>query len=245
MAEQVGQSEIGREPGRTRSGNATGLQRNLPNVLTIGRVVLAGGFIALMTLPSYALAESDNRLLLGLALALFVTAALTDALDGYLARKWNVVSVFGRIMDPFADKVLVLGAFVMLAGPQFSMAIFSEPLGLGESAGDPIRVGSLQITGIQSWMVVVILARDLLVTSLRGMVEGRGKSFAALSAGKVKMVVQSVGIPLILATLMIVDRPTEGWARWIILVSAWGVTLLTAWSAIPYCLDARRKLMAP
>ncbi len=236
---------MGREPGDTRSHNASGLQKNLPNVLTVGRVVLAGGFIALMTLPSYALAESDNRLLLGLGLALFVTAALTDALDGYLARRWNVVSVFGRIMDPFADKVLVLGAFVMLAGPQFATPIFSPAWGTGESGSAPIRVGSLQVTGIQSWMVVVILARDLLVTSLRGMVEGRGKSFAALSAGKAKMVAQSVGIPLVLATLTIVDRPTDGWARWIILISAWGVTLLTAWSAIPYCLDARRKLMAP
>ncbi len=227
----------------TAEPEISGFKRNLPNTLTGFRVLLAALFVVLMTKPSYLSPESDNRLLMGMGFAIFLVAALTDALDGYLARKWDVASVVGRILDPFADKILVLGAFVMLAGPQFAVPDIQRAFATG--VPDDLLMGSIPLTGIQSWMVVVILARDLLVTTLRGMVEGRGKSFAALSAGKAKMIVQSIGIPLILLMLTIEQRPLEGAARWVILASAWGVTLVTAWSAIPYCLDARKKLKTP
>ncbi len=232
------------------AGEISGFRRNLPNALTGMRVVLAGGFIVLMSLPNYNTPYEDNRLLMGIGLAVFVIAAVTDALDGYLARKWNVVSVFGRIMDPFADKVLVLGAFVMLAGPQFSILVPGESYERSADLSADLRtmfdqIGTLQLTGIESWMVVVILARDLLITTLRGMVEGQGKSFAALKAGKLKMIVQSIGVPMILLMLTITTRPNEGAARWIILISAWTVTVVTIWSAIPYYFDARRKLASP
>lgn len=220
----------------------------LPNAITASRVLIAIAFVAVMSLPSAMAGQGapwgdGDRTLVAVGLALFLLAAISDALDGYLARRWRVVSVLGRIMDPFADKILVLGAFVLLAGPQFALAMVEPNWGSGEIGGIPAR--PTQITGVAPWMVVVILARDLLVTTLRGLVEGRGRSFAALPAGKIKMIVQSVGVPVILLTLAIADDPTRDWARWTVRASAWGVTLLTAWSAIPYALDGWRKLREP
>src|ERR1043165_8884477 len=127
-------------------------RRNIPNILTMSRVVLAIGFFAVLSFWSYeksplASGKSPDWTLIGAAL-LFVIAAATDALDGNLARKWDVVSVFGRIMDPFADKLLVIGAFVYLAGPGFGN-------------------GQVQLSRVDPWMVVLILARELLVTSIR------------------------------------------------------------------------------
>src|SRR5688572_10377591 len=85
----------------------------VPNVLTCLRVVLACALFALLSVWSYAgspmvRGAGVDGVLLGAA-GLFVLAAITDALDGHLARKWKAVSVFGRIMDPFADKLLVIG----------------------------------------------------------------------------------------------------------------------------------------
>jgi len=219
---------------------------HLPNTLSASRVLIAIAMVALLSNSDYSNADfalrssGDNRTIVALGLAMFVLRAITDALAGFLARRWRVVSVLGRIIDPFADKVLVLGAFVVLAGPQFSAGVYSPPpTDIGIS---PKLIGTIQVTAVAPWMVVVILARDLLITTLRGLVEGRGMSFAALPAGKIKMIVQSLSIPAILLTLTLADDPTQGVARWIILTSAWGVALLTAVSALPYSLDAYRKL---
>ncbi len=201
----------------------------LPNALTTLRVLIAGAFVAALSRFDGTHGMDDRaRTIVTLALVLFVVGAISDAADGYLARRWRVVSVFGRIMDPFADKVLVLGAFVMLSGPQFAMDM-----------PDQTR---LQISGIRPWMVVVILARDLLITSLRGLLEGRGVSFAALPAGKIKMIVQSLAVPIILLTLALDRSPHEGAARAVILTCAWGTVLITAWSAVPYIVEGIRRL---
>lgn len=152
------------------------------------------------------------------AAALFVVAALTDAADGYLARKWNAITRFGRVMDPFADKVLVLGALVLLAGPAFS-------------------VEGRSIAGFTGWMVVLILARELLVTSLRGLAEAGGTDASANWAGKAKMILQSVAVPgviLLLGTLPI-DRATPINAG-----LAWATTIVTVFSAWPYIANAIR-----
>ena len=90
--------------------------RQLPNTLTVLRAVLAGGFFAALNAYRY---PDENILWGNIAIALFCAAAATDALDGYLARRWHVESVFGRIMDPFCDKVLIMGAFIYLTGPRF------------------------------------------------------------------------------------------------------------------------------
>ncbi|MCH7573171.1 MAG: CDP-alcohol phosphatidyltransferase family protein, partial [Planctomycetes bacterium] len=88
------------------------LRRKLPNAITLCRLVLAVAFFA--TLNAYRYPDT-NSVWANIAIALFIIAAITDALDGYLARKWNATTMFGRIMDPFCDKFLILGAFVYLA----------------------------------------------------------------------------------------------------------------------------------
>lgn len=194
----------------------------IPNALTVSRVALAGVFFAVLSLPAPGLPPSWS---LWAGAAIFVLAALTDALDGRLARKWNVVSRFGRILDPFADKVLVLGAFVMLAGPAFAR---------------PGADGPTMLSGVAPWMTVVILGRELLVTSLRGLAEGQGADFSALKAGKLKMIVQSAAIPIILVLLALSAGdpgvPVVRANAWV----AWAVTAVTAWSAVPYVMKARR-----
>lgn len=207
-------------------------QVHLPNALTLLRVAMAALFVGLIafrsrpfpTDPSIPGDPPDIGLLL--SGALFVLAAFTDALDGYLARKWNVISKFGRVMDPFADKILVLGAFVMLAGPAFTSA-----------SGD-------LVSGVAPWMVVVILARELLVTSIRGALEGDGIDFSAGWAGKAKMVLQSVVVPLIIV-LLAWGAPARGSARaWTIDIAVWATVVVTILSGIPYitrAISATRK----
>ncbi|QYU66052.1 CDP-alcohol phosphatidyltransferase family protein [Leptolyngbya sp. 15MV] len=111
----------------------TDLHRVLPNAITVARLVMATGVFVLLSLQPYhararAQALHDPDLaqaapldwLCLLAAGLFALAALSDALDGLLARRWNAITPFGRVMDPMADKILVLGAFILLAGPGFT-----------------------------------------------------------------------------------------------------------------------------
>jgi CDP-diacylglycerol--glycerol-3-phosphate 3-phosphatidyltransferase len=212
---------------------------NIPNVLTGLRVVLAVAFFAVLTPWKY----SDSPVWRGqaidpwliLAAVLFSVAAGTDFLDGHLARRWKVVSVFGRIMDPFADKLLVIGAFVFLAGPGFWLAgAENGPAGhLGSAAGR-------QVSGVYPWMVAVILGRELLVTSIRAAVESRGISFAATWSGKLKMVLQSVAVPAILIILAFGGDDGAGAACIAGLV--WAIVIVTAWSGVPYITRAGAAL---
>ncbi|VAX41990.1 CDP-diacylglycerol--glycerol-3-phosphate 3-phosphatidyltransferase, partial [hydrothermal vent metagenome] len=157
----------------------------LPNALVWLRLVLAAVFVGLL-----AGNPLDSPGILLAATGIFILAALTDMLDGKLARAWDCVSRFGRIMDSFADKILVLGAFVCLAGPTFAVTSIVD--------GQPTH---FQSSGVYPWMVVLILGRELLITSLRGLIEGEGGDFSAIWAGKWKMVAQSVAVPVILLVL--------------------------------------------
>ncbi|TVS02456.1 MAG: hypothetical protein EA423_09120 [Phycisphaerales bacterium] len=190
----------------------------LPNALTLARLVMAAVVFLLLSLADLASDPGPARVLAGVAAVLFVAAALTDAADGWLARRWRVITRFGRVMDPFADKILVLGAFVLLAGPQFQI---------------PDEGGAVQATGVLPWMAVVILARELLVTSLRGLVEGAGGDFSAMMSGKVKMIAQSVGAPAIMLIVALAEPGSRG-ALTAASVCAWAVTVISAASAVPY-----------
>ena len=86
----------------------------LPNQLTVARIVLAAVFFILLGI--YEQGTQTGRWLLNAAFVIYIVAGITDVLDGWIARKYNLTSAFGRIVDPFVDKVLVVGAFVMLAG---------------------------------------------------------------------------------------------------------------------------------
>lgn len=208
---------------------ATGARRQIPNALTLLRLLLAAIFFALLAI--YDLQPPSNDALLVAATALFIVAALTDALDGHLARTWNAISVFGRVMDPFADKILILGAFVMLAGANFAQfSVHGQPT---------------MASGVETWMVVVILARELLITSLRGMVESRGVSFAAIGAGKIKMIAQSVAVPIILIAIAFQTNADPDFARnarLVAVITAWATTVITIWSSIPYLTRAWRAI---
>ncbi|GJM18371.1 MAG: hypothetical protein DHS20C14_05840 [Phycisphaeraceae bacterium] len=209
----------------------TDLRRHLPNMLTGSRFVLAGIFVAVVstTRPAGASGGMDHvsALLDGSTAALlvaaliFALAALTDALDGQLSRLWHVESRLGRIMDPLADKVLVLGGFVLLAGPTFT--VFRGGGG-----------GTYQLSGVDAWMVILMITREMLVTSIRGMYEGEGFDFSAAGMGKLKMIAQSVAIPAILAVVALVPAREGSLARPWVLGLAWGVTAITVASAWPY-----------
>lgn len=195
----------------------TPLQRNLPNALVWLRLVLAGVFVALLSIGDDEDGGREEEQRGGPGVA-----ALTDTLDGFLARRWRVISRFGRVMDPFADKVLVLGAFVVLAGPAFAR---SQGIDLG-----------YQASGVQPWMAVVILARELLVTSLRALVEGEGGDFSAEWSGKAKMIVQSLAVPVILLTLASGRWSPGEPGRVVVVAAAWATVAVTLASGIPYLL---------
>jgi CDP-diacylglycerol--glycerol-3-phosphate 3-phosphatidyltransferase len=157
--------------------------RHVPNALTASRLLLAGVFFAMLAYyqNQSALPRHGEALWLNIALIVYFIALATDFLDGYLARRWKVEGAFGRVVDPFVDKVLVLGSFIFFAGKNFT---------------DPRNMTT--ITGVVPWMVVVILARELLVTSLRGSMESSGEAFGAQLSGKLKMGFQSATILVIL-----------------------------------------------
>ncbi|MFI4897848.1 MAG: CDP-alcohol phosphatidyltransferase family protein [Phycisphaerales bacterium JB059] len=223
---------VGHAPARPP---ATGIRARIPNALTIARLLLAAAFFALievgLRLPTDPWTEPDDGRtgVLHAAMALCVVAAATDALDGYLARKWNAISKFGRIMDPFADKILVLGAFVTLAGP-----LFHQPPPLGEAGA------GWQASGVAPWMAVLILARELLVTSVRGFFEAQGVDFSADLAGKLKMALQSAVVPLVLLLLALTDVSPGTVGRWMIDLSVWMTVLVTLASCLPYVVKGVR-----
>lgn len=211
-------------PHTVSSPPTAGYRAAIPNALTIARLAIAVVFFALLSVYRYPDREAWA---LPVSAVLFIVAALTDALDGWLARRWRVVTVFGRIMDPLADKVLVLGAFILLAGRAFTE-------------------GGTQVSAVEPWMVIVILARELLVTTIRAVFESRGIDFSASLSGKVKMIVQSAAAPMILVMVwMLARRPhgdLAGPLRMLIAGAAWTTVVITAFSGVPYVLRAWKQL---
>ncbi len=208
-------------------------RRALPNALTLLRLLIAGAFFVFLGIGSVRIAAGTDhfvivplttRSLLILTGGLFIIASITDALDGYLARRWNSITIFGRIMDPFADKVLVVGAFICLCGPRFQQTL---PDGTHD-----------QLTGVAPWMAVAILARELLVTSIRGWLESQNVDFSASRSGKLKMVFQSASVPTVLILLAITDAAPGKAVRVLIDVIAWSTVLVTIASAVPYIFRA-------
>jgi CDP-diacylglycerol---glycerol-3-phosphate 3-phosphatidyltransferase len=192
---------------------------NLPNQVTIARLVLTIVFLAVLS--RYSAESPSDAWLLDVCGALFVVAAVSDILDGYLARKYNQVTSFGRVIDPCVDKVLVCGAFVYFSGSGF------------------VRDGQC-LSEVAPWMTVVIIAREMLVTGLRGFSEAKGDAFGAKVWGKVKMAMQCVVAGYILFTLAHVD----GSLRWhgfatIRCLLVWAGVVITVLSALTYIYAAR------
>ena len=165
--------------------------RHIPNALTVLRLLLAFVFFAMLSWYQYE-GRGDPKFF-RLAFLVYAVALVTDFLDGHLARKYDLETPFGRVVDPFVDKVLVLGSFIFFAGKNFIIPDY-EAMGLEGSNHFVVKT----ITGVVPFMVVILLARELLVTSLRGSAESGGQNFGAQLSGKLKMVVQSVTIFVIL-----------------------------------------------
>ena len=139
-------------------------KENIPNALTLGRILIIPVFIVLLTVWQSSLSHV-------LAAIIFALASITDYLDGYLARKWKVVSNFGKFADPMADKILVMTAFIMLV--ELKMA--------------------------PAWVVAIIICRELAVTGLRLLlVENGGTVLAAAMPGKIKTFSQMFAIIFLL-----------------------------------------------
>ncbi|MEZ6071204.1 MAG: CDP-diacylglycerol--glycerol-3-phosphate 3-phosphatidyltransferase [Pirellulales bacterium] len=141
---------------------------------------------------------------------MFIIAASTDWLDGYFARKYGMVTVLGRIMDPFADKLIICGTFIFLAAnPQ---------------------------SGIAPWMVVVVVGRELLVTTIRAFFEQQGIDFSAVWSGKVKMFLQCIAAGLAWDTWRFTATPVSrrNGAHWVLAGGVWAAVISTIYSGVGY-----------
>jgi CDP-diacylglycerol---glycerol-3-phosphate 3-phosphatidyltransferase len=192
---------------------------NFPNQVTSLRL--------LMSIIMFGFIASDYYLT---SFVLFIIAAGTDWLDGYYARKYGQVTTLGRILDPFADKVIVCGTFIFLVADPKMHVIPG---------------------GLRAWMVVVIVGRELLVTALRSFIEDRGSDFSAKWSGKLKMVFQCVAAPTCLFYLYCYEGKQPplniavcmtDWIWWVLVLFVWSSVVLTVYSGLVYVWTAARLL---
>jgi CDP-diacylglycerol--glycerol-3-phosphate 3-phosphatidyltransferase len=182
---------------------------NLPNVLTVFRVFLTVCFI-------YYFSHDGSGSIL-IALVLFTLASITDFLDGYLARKHNLITPFGKIMDPIADKFLILSAFFMF----------------------------MQKALIVDWMFYLIFAREGIVTVLRLLAMSRGAVLAAEGAGKLKTVLQIVAVYLIIIFSLsgqFMSRDLINTATIAVYAFMITVVFVTLWSGVSFMFNNRKEL---
>jgi CDP-diacylglycerol--glycerol-3-phosphate 3-phosphatidyltransferase len=204
--------------------------QHIPNLLTGLRLVLAVVFFGMLSWYQYE--GRGDPWFLNTAFVIYLVALITDFLDGWMARKYKLESAFGRVVDPFVDKVLVLGSFAFFAGKNF---IIPDWEAINASRA-PYVVKT--ITGVAPYMVAILLARELLITSLRGSAESSGKNFGAQFSGKLKMVFQSVTILIILAYVNYLRWLTEEhWerpARIFRDICIWATIVITVVSGLLY-----------
>ena len=199
---------------------------NLPNKLTISRFLLTGAFLWAMFSRS---AVNDT-----LALVFFCLAGISDFLDGQIARSRKLITNFGTLMDPLADKIMVCSAFI---------ALVERHMWAKEHDVLPIvfHLGSYAVyPKVEAWMVVIIVARELGITGLRMLAASKNVVLAAEGYGKHKTISQIAAI----IALLVMDAYGEWWpwlhdffSPWtpaFALVALWVTVLLTATSGILY-----------
>jgi len=182
---------------------------NLPNKLTVSRFILTGAFLVVLfsRMPFHET----------IALVLFVAGAITDLLDGQIARRRKLITNFGILMDPLADKILVCSAFIAFVG----------------------------LNWIQAWMVVLIVARELAITGLRLLAVSKNVVLAAEGFGKHKTISQLIAIISLLVKAAYINWGPfswvfglkiagESWVNWFTAASIWAAVGLTALSGCLY-----------
>ena len=193
------------------------------NRITLLRLVLVAVVWILILMAS----GTADQALWWVAFVIFVVAAITDLVDGAVARRLQQVSVLGRVMDPLADKLLTLGTMVML-----------------------LDVPGME-TLLPAWMVVVMLSRELLVTSLRAVIESGGGNFEAIAIGKYKAVLQIIATGAGLTRSLdlfawayepLFDLPHLGQPWTFAALLVWAAVLITIYSGIVYTKRAWRVL---
>lgn len=195
---------------------------NLPNKLTVSRFALTVLFLWAM----FARSPVNNSV----ALALFCLAGITDYLDGRLARRRGLITNFGILMDPLADKILICSAFIAFVERHM---ITPPPV--------VISLGSFGLRPkVEAWMVVIIVARELAITGLRLLAASRNVVLAAERYGKHKTISQIVAI----IALLTLDAYSEwwswlgsmfqGWVAAFSLAALWVTVILTATSGVIY-----------
>ncbi len=177
---------------------------NLPNRLTMARFVLTIFFVAVLFVE-FPFHKTS-------ALVIFVIASITDFLDGKIARERNLITDFGKLMDPLADKILVCSAFIAF----------------------------VELKTIASWMVIIIVARELAITGLRLLAASKNVVLAAEGAGKHKTISQIV---CVIALLVLISHTQwgnfgqtvfGGWIAPFAEISKWAAVFFTAYSGIIY-----------
>ncbi len=184
---------------------------SLPNILTVFRIFLTFGFTFFLLQSGYV-----SKLT---AFFIFAIAALTDFLDGYLARKYNLISDFGKLMDPIADKFLILAAFFIFT----------------------------QLSIMPFWMFVVIALREILITAIRIKASRKGHVLAAEKSGKLKTIIQMVTIIFALIFLVLMETsylsgdPTVGmWCKSIYSLMIMSV-VITLYSGVSFLWNNRKN----
>lgn len=214
---------------------ASTLYRQVPNFITLGRLALTVVFFLLLNVHD---ADTFSRQM-WIAFVIFLIAVLTDMLDGYLARAWKVESSFGRVVDPFVDKILICGAFIFFSSNDFiNVAVLHEFPGFPAAGAGTGEIGS--VTGVHPWMAVVLIAREFLITSIRGLAESKGIDFRADWAGKIKMIVQCIAVAAVIVDLAVVGHVP--WVRMTRDIVVWITIVVTVLSATTYVLRARRLM---
>ena len=169
---------------------------NLPNKLTVFRVILIPFFVLFLLVDITAYDE-------WIALAIFIIASFTDFLDGHIARKYNLVTNFGKFMDPLADKLLVCSALICL----------------------------VELSRIPAWIVILIIAREFIISGFRLIASDNGVVIAASYWGKFKTTFQIVMICLMIADLEPLYLVTQ--------IVMWAALILTVVSLVDYLVKNR------
>jgi CDP-diacylglycerol---glycerol-3-phosphate 3-phosphatidyltransferase len=186
----------------------------VPNILTFGRLVLTILFLIMLLYIPQAM---DRIYTFDAALAVFMIAALTDIIDGPVARKLNVTSKLGRMLDPLADKILICGSFVCFA-------IIREPF--------IFTVPQIYMDVIRWGIAAILIGREGYVTILRHAAEAKGIDFRAVASGKIKMFLQSFAVGTVL--IKSAHVPDATWSNWFTIITfiiMLAVTIISGYSA--------------